>query len=49
MCPTALNWAVSQGKTIKEAQANLKEAVVLYLESFGTDDLPESTGEDKRD
>ena len=36
---------VSQGKTIEEAQANLKEAVELYLESFGTDDLPESTGE----
>lgn len=26
---------VSQGKTIEEAQANLKEAVELYLESFG--------------
>lgn len=25
---------VSQGKTIEEAQANLKEAVELYLESF---------------
>jgi predicted RNase H-like HicB family nuclease len=37
---------VSQGKTVEEAQANLKEAVELYLESFGTgDDLPESTGE----
>jgi len=36
---------VSQGKTIEEAQSNLKEAVELYLESFGTDDLPESTGE----
>lgn len=36
---------VSQGKTIEEAQANLKEAVELYLESFGTEDLPESTGE----
>lgn len=35
---------VSQGKTIEEAQANLKEAVELYLESFGTEDLPESTG-----
>jgi len=31
---------VSQGKTIEEAQANLKEAVDLYLESFGADDLP---------
>jgi predicted RNase H-like HicB family nuclease len=36
---------VSQGKSIEEAQANLREAVELYLESFGTDDLPESTGE----
>jgi predicted RNase H-like HicB family nuclease len=25
---------VSQGKTIENAQANLKEAVELYLESF---------------
>lgn len=36
---------VSQGKTIEEAQANLKEAVELYIESFGADDLPESKGE----
>jgi predicted RNase H-like HicB family nuclease len=36
---------VSQGKTIKSAQANLKEAVELYLESFGSEDLPESQGE----
>ncbi len=36
---------VSQGKTIEEAQSNLKEAVELYLESFGTEDLPERTGE----
>jgi len=36
---------VSQGKTIEEAQANLKEAVELYLESFGTEDVPESMGE----
>ena len=36
---------VSQGKTIEEAQRNLKEAVDLYLESFGTDDLPDSSGE----
>ncbi|MCX5859717.1 MAG: type II toxin-antitoxin system HicB family antitoxin [Proteobacteria bacterium] len=31
---------VSQGKAIKEAQVNLKEAVGLYIESFETDDLP---------
>ncbi|OGQ52147.1 MAG: hypothetical protein A3J24_12250 [Deltaproteobacteria bacterium RIFCSPLOWO2_02_FULL_53_8] len=36
---------VSQGKTIEDAQANLKEAVELYLETFGTDDLPQNTGE----
>jgi len=36
---------VSQGRTIEEAQANLREAVELYLDSFGTEDLPESTGE----
>ena len=36
---------VSQGKTVEEAKANLKEAVELYLESFGTEDLPESKGE----
>jgi len=36
---------ISQGKTIEEAQDNLKEAVELYLESFGTEDLPESLGE----
>ena len=36
---------VSQGKTIEEAQANLKEAVELYIESFGTEDLHESMGE----
>lgn len=36
---------VSQGKTIEQAQANLKEAVELYIESFGSDDLPESLGE----
>ena len=36
---------VSQGKTIEEAQVNLKEAVELYLESFGSEDQPESLGE----
>ena len=36
---------VSQGKTIEEAQTNLREAVELYLDSFGDEDLPESTGE----
>jgi predicted RNase H-like HicB family nuclease len=36
---------VSQGKTIEEAKANLKDAVELYLESFGEEDLPITTGE----
>ncbi|WKZ15513.1 MAG: type II toxin-antitoxin system HicB family antitoxin [Candidatus Jettenia caeni] len=36
---------VSQGKTIEETQANLKEAVELYIESFDTEDLPERVGE----
>lgn len=36
---------VSQGRSIEEAKANLKEAVELYLESFGTEDLPEGTEE----
>ncbi|MFH1675424.1 MAG: type II toxin-antitoxin system HicB family antitoxin [bacterium] len=36
---------VSQGKTIEEAQVNLKEVVELYIESFGEEDLPESKGE----
>ena len=30
----------SQGRTIEEAKSNLKEAVQLYLESFGTEGLP---------
>mgnify|MGYP000684074484 CR=1 FL=1 len=36
---------VSQGRTIEEAQRNLKEAADLYIESFGTEDLPEGSGE----
>lgn len=36
---------ISQGKTIEQAQVNLKEAVELYLESFGTEDIPENIGE----
>ena len=36
---------VSQGRTVEEARANLREAVELYLESFGSEDLPESTEE----
>lgn len=36
---------VSQGKTIEDAKSNLQEAVELYLESFGPEDIPESKGE----
>jgi len=36
---------VSQGKTIEDAQVNLREAVELYLESFGEEELPDSLGE----
>lgn len=35
----------TQGKTIEEAQVNLKEAVELYIESFLEDELPDSVGE----
>jgi len=38
---------VSQGHTIEEAQANLKEAVELYLESFGELDGADQVGEVK--
>ena len=30
----------SQGRTIEEAKANIKEAIELYIESFGLKDLP---------
>jgi predicted RNase H-like HicB family nuclease len=35
----------SQGPTLAEAKANLTEAVELYLETWGTDDLEHSVGE----
>ena len=31
---------VSQGRTLQQAKDNLQEAVELYIESFGTSDLP---------
>lgn len=34
---------VSQGKSIKEAKANIKEAIVLYLESFGHEETATET------
>lgn len=30
----------SQGVTLDEAQANIKEAIELYIESFGMEDRP---------
>lgn len=30
----------SQGKTFEEARKNLQEAIELYIESFGTEDIP---------
>ena len=38
-CPE-LN-VTSQGKTLEEAEENIKEAIELYIESFGTEDLPQ--------
>ncbi len=32
---------VSQGRTMKSAEKNIKEAIELYLESFGSPDIPE--------
>ena len=37
-CPE-LN-VTSQGVTFEEAKANLSEAIEVYIESFGIDDLP---------
>jgi predicted RNase H-like HicB family nuclease len=31
----------SQGETLEEAEKNIKEAIELYTESFGTEDLPQ--------
>jgi len=36
---------VSQGRSIEEAQMNLREAVELYLESFPLDEIPDGTAE----
>ena len=32
----------SQGKTFEDARANVEEAMELYFESFGYNDLPEA-------
>ncbi len=39
-CPE-LN-VTSQGDTLEEAEKNIKEAIELYIESFGTEDLPQN-------
>jgi predicted RNase H-like HicB family nuclease len=41
-CPE-LN-VTSQGQTFEEAQKNLIEAIELYIESFGSTDLPTTDG-----
>ncbi|MBF0541114.1 MAG: type II toxin-antitoxin system HicB family antitoxin [Nitrospirae bacterium] len=33
----------TQGETLELAQSNIKEAIELYIESFGLDDLPSET------
>ena len=33
----------SQGKNLEEAESNIKEAIGLYIKSFGTEDLPSET------
>ncbi len=35
----------SQGETIEAAKANLKEAIELYLETWGSDELEQTLGE----
>lgn len=35
----------SQGETADAAKANLKEAIELYVETWGSDDLEQTAGE----
>jgi predicted RNase H-like HicB family nuclease len=35
----------SQGSTLAEAKSNLTEAIELYIETWGADDLESSVGE----
>lgn len=35
----------SQGSTLEEAKSNLTEAIEIYLETWGADDLESSVGE----
>ncbi len=39
-CPE-LN-VTSQGRTLTEAEDNIREAISLYIESFGLEDIPET-------
>jgi len=39
-CPSL--GVISQGETLDEALANIQEAIELYIESFGLDDLPDA-------
>lgn len=43
-----LRGCISQGDTFEEAQKNIKEAIELYLESVGDDDLYQMTPEESR-
>lgn len=43
-----LRGCISQGETFEEAQKNIKEAIELYLESVGDDDLYQMTPEESR-
>ncbi len=33
----------SQGESLAEARKNIEEAIELYIESFGLDDLPDTS------
>jgi predicted RNase H-like HicB family nuclease len=35
----------SQGETLEAAKANLKEAIELYIETWGLDDVEQTIGE----
>jgi predicted RNase H-like HicB family nuclease len=35
----------SQGETLEKAKTNLKEAIELYIDTWGTDDVASTVGE----
>jgi predicted RNase H-like HicB family nuclease len=37
----------SQGETLEAAKANLKEAIELYIETWGMEDVEDTVGEPK--